>query len=169
MLRNRSSDGDWERPLRREEVASVIEGKAKTPRVPMNIHFWVHPETYTANGDAVRSILSRYPEDLQICPMLMPQPCRMIHPDFPDYRWLNWDEPETHSGGLEERVLMPDWDRLGEVMDHFPDPNFPHLFQNFPPMDERYRLGQWFFCLFERHWSLRGMTNALLDYYLHPR
>ena len=33
---------------------------------------------------------------------------------------------------------------------------------------KRYRLGQFWFCFFERHWMLRGMTNALMDYYTDP-
>ena len=33
-------------PLTRENVASVIDGCADTPRVPSFIHFWVHAQAF---------------------------------------------------------------------------------------------------------------------------
>ena len=100
--------------------------------------------------------------------MQLPNPCEKLNSTFPDYRWLNWDYRTDDKSGLEEQVLMPDWGQLDQVIDNFPNPDFPHLFQGFPEIDSRYRLGYWWYCLFERHWSLRGMTNALMDYHLYP-
>ena len=33
---------------------------------------------------------------------------------------------------------------------------------------DKYLLGGWWYCFFERLWSLRGMENALTDFYLCP-
>ena len=53
-------------------------------------------------------------------------------------------------------------------MRDFPNPEYKGLLPEIPAPDGRYRLGHWWFCLFERHWWLRGMTNALTDYYTAP-
>jgi uroporphyrinogen-III decarboxylase len=89
--------------------------------------------------------------------------------DDPEYRWLTYPDPyQGREVALDERIAMPDWSRLDEIIEEFPNPNYPNLFKWAKPADGRYRLANWFYCLFERHWSLRGMTNALLDYYEHP-
>jgi uroporphyrinogen decarboxylase len=155
--------------LSREEIISVIEGTSTARRVPFNIHFWVHPDTFGEKAEAVREILSKFPEDIQVQTLAIPAVFD-APPDHPDYRWVNWDDPyKDTSVGLDERIALPSWDRLGEVLDNFPDPAYPDLFALFDePRDSRYRLGHWWFCLFERHWSLRGMTDALMDYYIEP-
>ncbi len=50
----------------------------------------------------------------------------------------------------------------------FPSPDYPGLIPAGPPEDGRYRLGGWWYFFFERFWSIRGMENALTDFYLHP-
>jgi hypothetical protein len=155
-------------PLTREQVISVIEGRADTPRVPLQIHLWVHPPAFGDRQEAVEAILARYPEDVQIVPLAMPA----LHDapaDAPGYRWLPYDDPYAgQEVALDERVSLPDWGPLDEVLAHWPSPDYAGLFQWAPPADGRYRLAHWWFGLFERHWSLRGMTNALTDYYLFP-
>lgn len=155
-------------PLTKEDVKSVIAGRSTSPRVPVYIHFWVHPDTFEDREPAVREILSRYPEDLQLVPFAMPG----IHdspPDDPEYRWVTYPDPYAGKEvAIDERIAMRDWSRLDEIIEKFPRASYPGLFKWARPADGRYRLAHWFFCLFERHWSLRGMTNALLDYYEHP-
>lgn len=155
--------------LNREEIISVIEGKSIARRVPFNIHFWVHADTFGERAEAVRGILAKYPQDIQVQTLAIPAVFE-APAGFPDYRWVNWDDPYKNTNtGLDERIAMPGWDRLDEVLANFPDPEYPGLFDFFDqPRDTRYRLGHWWFCLFERHWSLRGMTNALMDYYVEP-
>ena len=41
--------------LTREEVRSVIEGRAKTRRMPVFIHIWVHADTFGDRQKAVHS------------------------------------------------------------------------------------------------------------------
>lgn len=155
--------------LTREEICSVISGESTARRVPVNIHFWVHPDTFGERETAVREILRRYPQDIQVQTLTIPAVFEAPQ-GFPDYRWVNWDDPyKDTSIGLDHRIALPEWGSLDEVIEFFPDPEYPGLFDLFSEIhDGRYRLGHWWFCLFERHWSLRGMTNALMDYYVDP-
>ena len=44
-------------PLTRDQVASVIEGRSTAPRVPANIHMWVHREAFGEREQAVGDLL----------------------------------------------------------------------------------------------------------------
>lgn len=157
-------------PLTKEAVRSVIEGKSIADRVPIFIHFWVHPQSFGEREQKVRSLLARYPEDALLIPFRMPQVFEVNEPeDANGYSWVPYQDPyEGKTVPRDQRIAVSDWLELDEILDKFPDFNDPRLFLQEYPEDGRYRLGQWFFCLFERHWSLRGMTNALTDYYDHP-
>ncbi len=155
-------------PLSRDQVVSVIEGQSCAPRVPIQIHLWVHAETFGNREDAVRRLLARYPADVQIVPFVMPGVPAFPGAD-PSYCWAHSAaSDERMRGALDEQVTLADWSGLDEVLEDFPSAEHPVLLSCAPESDGRYRLGHWWFCLFERHWSLRGMTNALMDYYLHP-
>jgi uroporphyrinogen decarboxylase len=157
------------RPLTCEEVVSVIEGRSTAPRVPIEIHFWVHPETFGKREPAVRSLLSNYPEDLQIISFRIPD-IFTAPPDAPGYRWVPYDDPYIdQSVPYDQRIAIKDWSQLDEIIKNFPRPDYVNLLRSIPPADGRYRLGHWWYCFFERHWSLRGMTNALTDYYDYPQ
>lgn len=156
-------------PLTRDEVRSVVAGRARTRRVPMFIHFWVHPERFGEREPAVRALLARYPCDLQSGSFHMPTTYRGDDARFPDYAWLPYKNPwRGQSVALDAATALDDWGKLNDVLSQFPSPDFPALLEWMPPADGRYRLAHWWFCLFERHWSLRGMTNALTDYYEYP-
>lgn len=157
-------------PLTRDEVASVIDGRTRARRVPVHIHMWVHDDTFGDRQQAVRDLMARYPADIQIVGVRLPDYCRVPAAPDPGYSWLPWEAPSGGcQGAIDESVLLPDWDRLDEVIAHFPRAGSPVLWDGVTEApDGRYRLAHWWFCLFERHWSLRGMTNALTDYYTHP-
>lgn len=156
-----------ERPLTREEVKSVIEGHSSTTRIPALIHFWVHPDAFK-DPAAASEILKRYPMDAQTIPFNIPG-IFTAPEDDPAYRWINLDDitPKKHVGE-DAQLALEDWNRIDRVLNNFPKPDYPGLLQGQEPPDGRYRLGFWWYCLFERHWSLRGMTNALTDYYTDP-
>ncbi|MFC1601217.1 uroporphyrinogen decarboxylase family protein [Candidatus Sumerlaeota bacterium] len=158
-------------PLTREEVCSVIAGRANTRRVPVYFHFWVHPDTFEEREPQVREILAQYPQDVQLVPLAMPAMFRDEAPeDDPAYSWLPGNDPyKGKNVAIDARIALPDWAQLDQVLAAFPDPRYPGMFKHAPTeADGRFRLGQWFFCLFERHWSIRGMDNALMDYYQCP-
>ena len=155
-------------PLTKDEVRSVINGTSIARRVPTYIHFWVHPETFGEREPQVRELLDRYPVDIQLVRFNMPDKF-MGNACDTKYCWLPGEDP--NQGKIvahDAAVAMPDWDILEDMLTSFPDPRSSRLFGNTENPDGRYRLGLWFYCLFERHWDLRGMTNALMDYHLYP-
>jgi hypothetical protein len=138
-------------------------------RVPFYIHFWVHAERFGDREPLVREILDRYPVDIQLVPFGMPS----LFKSNDNPAWHSW-LPYAHPGNdktlaYDASIAMPDWDRLDGVLAAFPTPGFPDLWRQVEPADGRYRLGHWWFCLFERHWEMRGMANALVDYYERPK
>lgn len=156
------------KPLTREEVVSVIEGKSAASRVPVLLQFWTHEEEFGERKEMVREIKDAYPEDAQIISFNMPEVYEAPDDDM-EYRWVNYDNPyKNRSVGLDAQVAIPDWKQLDDVLEHFPNPGYSGVFPSKPLEDGRYRLGHWWYCLFERHWQLRGMTEALMDYYTFP-
>ncbi len=156
-------------PLTRAEVKSVIEGRGCASRVPVLLHQWTYPNAFNERAGQVQAILDRFPQDAQV--MAYRPPDIYVAPDDdPEYRWVNFDRPPNALAdhGLDEQAAIQDWAQLDGVIAHAPDPDYPGLFPNNPPPDGRYRIAHWWYGLFERHWSLRGMTNALLDYYTNP-
>jgi hypothetical protein len=155
-------------PLSREEIRSVISGKGCASRVPVTIHMWVYPDQFGSRRSQVEKIMAEYPEDVQM-PYLRIPDIYVAPADDAQYRWVNFDDPYADSSvGLDARIAISDWSQLDGVLKTFPNPHYKALTQDNPPSDGRYRLAHWWFWLFERHWSLRGMTNALMDYYTDP-
>lgn len=157
------------KPLTREEVKSVIEGRSIAKRVPMMVHFWTFPPTFGSNEQKVTDLLNKYPEDVQQICFNMPEVFDAPE-DSPEYRWVNYSKPSNRETvGLDAVIAISDWDsQLQGILDNFPDPSYKGMFPDNPEDDGRYRLGSWCFWMFERFWSLRGMTDALMDFYTYP-
>lgn len=156
------------KPLTRDELRMVIEGKESAWRIPMLYDLWVHPWAFGEMENEVRKIMQSFVMDACIIPIRMPN-TYTAPDDDPEYRWMNCDESEDNkSGGIDERVALKDFELIDEITREFPDPDYAGMYPDIPDDDGRYRLACWFYCLFERHWSLRGMSNALMDFYLYP-
>lgn len=154
--------------LTREEMISVIEGKGATERIPMIYNMWVNSGTFGEYSPIVQSFLDTFPNDVQMIGVQMPD-IYNAPLDEPSYRWLAKDKiPDGENLALDSQTPFDSWDELDEIIENFPNPDYPRLWMNNPPSDGRYRLLHWWYWLFERHWSLRGMENALTDYYLYP-
>jgi hypothetical protein len=155
-----------DQPLSREELVKVIEGKGAARRVPMAIHFWINPDTYGSRSGEYKAVLDQYPYDFDLTyfnlPGMFDAPA-----DDPTYRWLNIEKPAAPAGkAIDSTSPLENWDQLDTVLANFPSPHYPGLISKDPPPDRgRYRLGLWWFLLFERLWSIRGMENALCDFY----
>jgi uroporphyrinogen decarboxylase len=155
-------------PLSRDEVVGVIDGQGQAARVPVLLHFWTHADAFGDRSDRVRALLAEYPEDAQVIGAQLPG-LFVGADDDPEYRWLNYPDPEPATeSALDERVAIPDWSLLDGILRDFPSIGYPGMFPYRPKPDGRYRLGTWWFWLFERHWQLRGMTNALTDFVYYP-
>lgn len=156
------------KPLTREQMISVIEGNGAAHRIPMMYHFWTDPSVFGAKEGHIRELLTKFPNDVTQISFNMPKVFD-APTDDDEYRWVNYEDPyKGKSVGLDEMIAISDWDQLDAVLENFPDPNYSGLFSDIPEEDGTYRLGHWWYLLFERLWSLRGMTNALMDFYLYP-
>jgi len=156
------------RALTRQEVISVIEGKSCAERIPVLLNLWVHADSFGERANSVIEIMNRYPQDIVVFGINMPHVFDAPEDD-PDYRWVNRDNPYIGKKlGPDQQIAIYDWSELDDILEHFPNPQYRNIIPYSPPDDGRYRLIDWWYCLFERHWQLRGMTNALMDYYTDP-
>ncbi len=158
-----------EKVLQREQVRSVIEGRGAAPRVPVLLHFWTHADAFGDRTPAVQALMERHLQDVQSIGVRMPGDAEAPTED-PRYRWLTGTRAAGAAAdqALDAHALIADWSELDAILADFPDPRSPVALPENPVPDGRYRLAGWWYCLFERHWSLRGMTNALMDYYTDP-
>ena len=151
-------------------MRAVVEGRGAAARIPVLLHFWTHVETFEdpASAERVRRVLAAYPEDAQVTSFRMPQMYRGGD-DLPEYSWVPFEAPASEGPrGLDAQAALPEWDRFDDVLAQFPDPHQPGVLADAPASDGRYRLAHWWYWLFERHWSLRGMENALMDVAAEP-
>lgn len=154
--------------LTRQEMINVIEGKGHASRIPMTYHFWTSPSVFGTNKDEAQEYLKKYPMDVQNIYIAMPGVFEGSK-QFPDFRWVKTtDSFESKSTALDERVAIKDYDNIDEIIRDFPKQDINCVLPDIQEPDGRYRLGNWWFLLFERHWELRGMVNALTDYYEEP-
>jgi hypothetical protein len=133
-------------PLTREEVTSVINGRARARRVPMLIHFWTNPDAFGERKETVKDLLRRYPQDMQVVPFFMPSQYRGEHATAPGYSWCPYPNPDAgRQGAIDEAVAVADWSRMDEWLEQFPRPDRADLLRHAPAPDGRYRLAHWFY------------------------
>ena len=157
--------------LTKQEVKNVIEGKRTTERIPNLCSFWISPSSFGERKDEIRQWLSRQVYDISVYAIPVPEVCQGT-PEDPEFCWLPAGKSEQFRGAIDSCVYLEDWDNTEEVeemFEKFPSAESPSLLRENVNLDHsKYVLGQWFYCLFERHWSIRGMENALTDFYLYP-
>ncbi len=152
--------------LTREEIRRVVEGRGAAGRVPVMLHFWIHPGAFSA-PEQIQSILNQYPQDFLPIWLQIPQVYDAPASD-PSYRW-SWKDAVSKGGALDSDGIVEDWDvQLDALLGDFPSADYPALIPQSPPDDGRYRIGCWWYFFFERFWSIRGMENALTDFYEYP-
>lgn len=154
-------------PLTREEMRRVIEGRGATRRVPMAFSPWINPAVFGEREADYRRLADSYPCDAEVITLCTPD-VFCAPADAPGYRWMNMDNPFPPNTPLDAVSALDDWDKLDAVLADFPDPNYPGLIPAAPPAGNTYRVAVWWYWLFERLWSLRGMENALCDFYESP-
>ena len=156
--------------LTKQEMINVIEGKRTHERIPNLCTFWINPGSFEDKEDEMRAWLNTQPYDMDVLYFRMPDIARGTERD-PEYCWLPSGMEKEWAGGLDSTIYLEDWEDTAFVEDmyaKFPSPDSPELFGDQKPNQEKYVVGQWFYWLFERHWSIRGMENALTDFYLYP-
>lgn len=153
--------------LTAEQIKQVIEGKGACDRIPMVYHFWSGGDIWGDNTERAKALMEQYPLDIQSIGIQIPDNVQAPEDDE-NYKWIYLDRKNDESAGLDAQTLIADWSELDDILAHFPDAEYPGMFPNKGVSDGRYRLGVWWWCIFERFWSLRGMENALTDFYLYP-
>ena len=157
-----------DKPLSREEMIRVVEGRGAARRIPIAVQHWVSPSAMGQNEAECRRILETYPCDFEKISFRIPD-VFTAPADDPSYRWMNCDNPFPPGTPLDAVSPIEDRDQLDGILADFPDPWYPGLIpEDAPPVGDRYRVGLWWYWLFERFWSLRGMENALCDFYENP-
>lgn len=153
--------------LTREDMCRVIEGRGNAGRVPVLFHFWLSPETFGHEAGRVQKLMDEYPHDVQVMTLRVPDVYE-APADEPGYRWSYMDRP-TGKEALDDSGFMEEWDEQADAFfADFPSADYPALIPEAPGDDGRYRLCVFWHFLFERFWTVRGMENALMDFYLYP-
>lgn len=159
------------RSLTKQEVINVIEGKRTTERIPNLCSFWIYPGSFEGQEEEMRQWLAEQTYDISVQGVRMPDVCRGTEED-PEYCWLPAGREGKTEGGIDSQVYLEDWEDtelVEEMYAKFPSPDTANIFPGKEKIDHaKYVVGHWFYCLFERHWSIRGMENALTDFYLYP-
>ncbi|MBO4548118.1 MAG: hypothetical protein J5758_02790, partial [Abditibacteriota bacterium] len=130
----------------------------------MIIHMWVSPDTFGEHKAEAEALLAKYPCDAVIVPINMPAAAGTGEDA---YVWVR-SGAEYNAGALDSNVVIESFDQMDRIEREFPRVREDRVLCWDPEDDGRYRLGLWWYCLFERHWSLRGMENTLTDYYFYP-
>lgn len=158
------------RTLTREEVIRVIDGKGAAERVPFFFDFYIQGYLTPDHPVSQEFTNAPYPRDIQWIHYRMPGLTEGYAED-PNYFWAipGVKVDETH--GYDNRCVIEDWENTEEVelfYKTFPSAETPKLLPEGIETDDRYILGHFWWTYFERLWQLRGMENALTDFYLYP-
>lgn len=165
-------------PLPREEVIKAIKF-GKPERVPMAIHFWHSPHAHGEEVGKAQQMQAEYPMDLKVVNLRTPAVWRdpSDTTSLSTYTWMPTPPPptpvSTESKGLDSHALISDWGMLDDILAQWPDPSDPALYAGLAQdvkedAQGRYVLLAWWFCLYERMWSLRGMENIMCDFHENP-
>lgn len=156
--------------LCREEIVKVIEGKGHARRVPLLYDLWIYSNAFEEDEEKFRQWQSQYPCDVDTVFLGMPG-LTEGYPEDPDFYWSAPGKVNVGGKGLDTQCVIEDWEDEEAVeafYETFPDPESPVVIPGPKKKDGRYLLGRWWYCYFERLWSLRGMENALTDFYMYP-
>jgi uroporphyrinogen decarboxylase len=148
-------------PLTADDVTLAVE-RRNPPRIPMIQAKWWGEGLREQYGARLQEF-DRFPDD--VC---------MLWIDAVDVRsmGLSWELPTGTAH--DAAVVIDDWAKLDEFIEKLPNPESDYPFSLLAERAEaahkqdRYVMLAWWQLFFERPWSLRGMENLLLDYYLNP-
>jgi len=157
-------------PLFAQDLRRVIAGQGTSSCIPVLLCPWISQQSFETESarSFVQALLDAYPCDARIIYWKNIE-MHQAPEDDPGYCWIkDGDTSHTVSQALDVQAPLSDWSRLDGFLADFPSADYPHLFPVNPPADGRYRIAHWWYTIFERHWSLCGMSNALMDYYTNP-
>lgn len=153
--------------LSKEDLIKVIEGKGSAERIPILYDIWIYDNMFGNDPDKRLKWLEQYPCDVDEVFLQMPGMTEGPAED-PEFYWAAPGSRCLEGKGLDAQCLLQEWEDADTFYSSFPSPESPALIVGKKEKDGRYLLGRWWYCYFERLWSLRGMENALTDFYLYP-
>ena len=153
--------------LDKEEIKRVIEGRGCASRLPILYDMWIFTEVFGERREEYEAFLDTQPKDVDFIDLNMPDTYKAPE-DAPDYRWAPRGVEEKKGVGIDQNSVVEEWEDMEAVYDSFPSPEYPNLIPDVKVNEKKYSIARWCFCFFERLWSLRGMENALMDFYLYP-
>lgn len=156
--------------LTRDEVKNVIEGKGRAKRIPLLYDLWIGNNILGDDEEAYQKWQKQYPCDVEDVFLNMPEMTQGSAEDE-SFFWAPSGVKMARGKGLDAQCVLEDWEDEETVENFFrtfPDPESPALITCKKKKGSRYLLGRWWYCFFERLWSLRGMENALTDFLLYP-
>ena len=143
----------------------------------MLLHMWHWDKAHGDQWEEVAAIQREYPMDVKHVHLHTPAVYQDPNdPSYvPGYSWMPFPPPPPSktATGMDAHVLIKDWEMLDEVLAHWPDPTRPELYvkqaeEIAADAQGRYVLLAWWYCLYERLWTFRGMENILCDFYDYP-
>ena len=150
-----------------EQIRRIIDGKGIESRIPLTYDLWIDPAVFGQHEKTADALLKEYTGDVESLYLGMPGIFDAPNDD-PHYRYLSKDKALAEgTAGLDAVIAIDDWTELPDILADFPSAEYPGLIPQAGPKS-RYWLIHWWYWLFERLWSLRGMENALMDFYLYP-
>lgn len=161
-----------------EEVRKAVEHRGPC-RVPMLIHQWNWAGAFGDRTAQVQELQAQYPQDVHfVSPR---QPAMWDDPKdpnvLPGYSWMDTPPPATspddEKRGHDSSCAIRDWAQLDGILAAFPRADHPRIFEGLKENLAQHAQGRycgfhWWFCFYERLWSMRGMENILCDFYEHP-
>jgi len=171
-------------PLPKAEVIKAVERRHPC-RVPQIMAQWWGEGLREQHGQRLVPLMDKYPRDawLGMIPTLIVQDMG-----------LSWYDAIQRGAGHDANVVIRDWGQLDEFIDKLPNPATANMYNyDYGPWydhdwhlrhgwclrghrelaerahrEDRYLLMGWWNLFFEKPWSLRGMENIMMDYYLFP-
>ena len=154
-------------PLTKQQLTQVIEGRGNAGRVPVLYSIWMNAAPFGGDAEAFRKWMDTKLCDVKYCCLGMPGLFEGPEED-PEYRWAFGDKKQKPDVGLDSQIVIEDWTEAEEFYASFPSAEYSGLLPEIPEGEKRYILVNWWYTFFERHWSLRGMENALFDFFDYP-
>ena len=149
------------KPLDKKQVIDAINGVSNPSRVPSIFSIWLPP--YKMGYKLIKALrcTNKYPNDIKV----FYTPSYLI-PGLNGNNILIFDKKKNKKKALDESIELEDYKDIDTFIKRINDPNkvcIPRL-----PKSKQYRLGIFWNFLFESLWQIRGMENALTDFYLYP-
>lgn len=154
---------------KREVIKLVLDG-GKPPYVPWSFKFTKEPLamllTHFGTEDldlVLGNHLLQLGNDIGFFEEIAPDHWR-------DFFGVVWDRSVDKDIGVVAHQVLPEPTLAGYI---FPDPCDDRFFESIIPETTRkpdlFRVFQIGFSLYERAWTLRGIEDLLMDFYLHPQ